>query len=240
LFCFVGLADLSTGGGTQAALMELANLSTSPTDKKALPPSPDLQRNLTRALLKGMEEYDTRAQLGKLGCVETMFLMLDSEFNEVQSLALQCLVGAAKNAENRMIIRVCGGLAKLIEYLGDGEFEATHEKALEVLAVSLTDPESMALVSQRGPADKLNPEGTAAPVTAVIQFVGSADHEVAIQALNCVAKAAALPANRRRLTDQRTEAQVAARADFARCCSHSLSGFLRACAPPTLCPTDPM
>ena len=61
--------------------------------------------------------------------------MLDVEYNEIQSLALQCLVGAAKNADNRMIIRVCGGLMKLIEYLQDETYVATHEKALAVLGV---------------------------------------------------------------------------------------------------------
>jgi hypothetical protein len=203
--------ELTNNGGMNA-LIQLLNVSVpNPADKKAVPAPPDLMRNLTRALLLGMEEFDTRAELGKLGAIESMFMMLDVEYNEIQSLAMQCLVGAAKNADNRMIIRVCGGLMKLIEYLQDETYVATHEKALAVLGVVLQDPVAMELVSQRGPSDKVNPNGTPAPVVEVIKFVASTDHDVAINALRCIRQAGNNAANRRRFTDQRTEEQVSNR-----------------------------
>ena len=156
-------------------------------------------------------QYDTRAELGKLGAIESVFMCLDVEYNEIQSLALQCLVGAAKNANNRMIIRVAGGLTKLVEYLAESKYEATHEKALGVLGVVLQDPVAMEFVSLRGPADKVNPNGTDAPVVQVIEFVSSADHDVAINALRCVAQASDNAANRRRFTDNNTEDLVSKR-----------------------------
>lgn len=201
-----------TNNGGMTALIELLNVVVpDPTDKKQVPAPPDLLRNLTRALLLGMEEYDTRAELGKLGAVESMFMCLDVEYNEIQSLAMQCLVGAAKNAQNRMIIRVCGGLMKLIAYLGEPEYAATHEKALEVLGVALQDPASMEFVSLRGPADKVNPDGTAAPIVEVIKFISSTDHDVAINAMKCVNQASDNAANRRRFTDNKTEDLVSTR-----------------------------
>ena len=203
--------QLSTNGGLEA-LITLLNASVpDPNDKKAVTPPPDLLRNLGRALLLNMDEYDARAQLGKLGCIESLFLMLNSEFNEVQSLGLQCIVNAAKNAYNREIIRICGGLTRLIDYLTEEEMKPTHGKALEALASVLRDEAAMEIVSQRGPIDKQNPTGTPAPIVVVIDFIKAADHDVAIAAMCCVAAASANAANRRRFKDNDTEAAIVAR-----------------------------
>lgn len=208
---FSSRVHLSNNGGT-TALMKLLNVSVpDPNDKKAVVPPPDLLRNLGRALYLAMDEYDSRAQLGKQGCIESMFLMLNSEFKEVQSLGLQCIVAAAKNSYNREIIRICGGLTRLIDYLSDEEMKATHDRALQALASVLRDEANMEIVSQRGPIDKQNPTGTDAPITVVIEFIGAADHDVAIEAMRCVAAASANAANRRRFKDNDTEAAVTAR-----------------------------
>lgn len=208
---FSSRAALAKNGGLTKLVELLKAVIPDPGNTKAPQPTPDLLRNLARAVLLCMEEYDARAMLGELQAIESVFVMLKSDYNEVQSLALDCVCAAARNSKNREIIRIIGGMECLITYLQDETFHATHEKALKAFASVLQDPEAMALVSQRGPADKANPNGTDAPITSVIKFIGAADHETAIQALGCVTQASANAVNRRRFMDQSTESAVSDR-----------------------------
>jgi hypothetical protein len=69
----------------------------------------------------------------------------------------------------------------------------------------------MAIVAERGPADKQNPNGTAAPIEAVQQYVNAKDNNTRAQALWCVARVASNADNRRLLMDLKIEVAVAAR-----------------------------
>lgn len=94
-----------------------------------------------------MAEYDTRAAIGPLGAIESMLLLLDSPYNEIQSLALQCIQMASKNKVNRKIVQDCGALPRLLEYCADEKYAATHCQALETLGQLLHDPEAMEAVA---------------------------------------------------------------------------------------------
>lgn len=69
----------------------------------------------------------------------------------------------------------------------------------------------MAVVAERGPADKQNPNGTPAPIEAVQKYVNADDKNTRAQALWCVARAAGIEDNRRLLMDLKIELAVAAR-----------------------------
>lgn len=59
-------------------------------------------------------------------------VLLDSEYAEIQSLALQALASAARHCRNQMIVRVCGGLEKLLHFVANPEYQRAHAQALEV------------------------------------------------------------------------------------------------------------
>lgn len=75
----------------------------------------------------------------------------------------------------------------------------------------LADPVNMAFVSERGPADKQNPNGTDAPVAILLGFVEASDNRTREQALRCMARAGGHVANRRLLRDLGAEKAIAAR-----------------------------
>ena len=204
---------MAEAGALDALVTLLVATVPDPADAKAAAPIPDLLRNLLRATLLLCDEYDARAALGagETGGIETLLVVLDSEYSELQSLALSCLMAACRNNRNRMIVRVSGGLVKLLQFIGNAKFAASHSQALQVLAELLGDSSAMAAVSERGPVDKQNPTGTPAPVTALVSFVSAADNGTRVNALNCVCNAAKNAANRRILMDLKVEKAVAER-----------------------------
>ena len=210
---FSGRVAIAEAGALEALVALLVATVPDPADAKAAAPIPDLLRNLLRATLLLCDEYDARAALGagETGGIETLLVVLDSEYSELQSLALSCLMAACRNNRNRMIVRVSGGLVKLLQFIGNPKFAASHSQALQVLAELLGDSSAMAAVSERGPVDKQNPTGTPAPVTALVSFVSAADNGTRVNALNCVCNAAKNAANRRILMDLKVEKAVAER-----------------------------
>eukprot|EP00038_Savillea_parva_P009597 m.184615 g.184615 ORF g.184615 m.184615 type:complete len:778 (+) comp16183_c0_seq1:43-2376(+) len=208
---YSGRVATTRAKGLDGLIQLLVDIIPDAADVKAAQPPPDLVRNTVRALALLFDDYDARAALGDAGGIESLLVLLHSEYTELQSLALTALARACKNARNQMIVRVCGGLEKLLDMVSNTEYTACHAQALEVLGELLSNPDNMMVVAERGPADKQNPNGTAAPIEAVQQYVNAANKQTRAQALLCVARAAAHPDNRRLLMDLKIENAVAAR-----------------------------
>eukprot|EP00040_Diaphanoeca_grandis_P014431 m.73199 g.73199 ORF g.73199 m.73199 type:complete len:799 (+) comp24536_c0_seq1:174-2570(+) len=213
---FSGRVQIFEAGGLEELIALLVRMVPDPADAKAAknaPQTPDLLRNTLQALSLLCDEHDARAALGKgdTGGVETLLVVLDSEYNELQSLALKCLLAATRITRNRMIVRVSGGLVKLIEFINKPEFQATHAQALNVLACLLNESAAMVAVSERGAGDKKNPAGFPAPVELFADFVKLPDTTTAVAALRCVTNAGKNAVNRRVLSMVKIEAAVASR-----------------------------
>jgi len=202
---YTGRAAILKSGGLAALIDLLVAIVPDAADLKAAPAPPDLARNTVRALGVLFDDYDARAAIGDAGGLESLMVLLDSEYPELQSLSLAALAKAAQNKRNQMIVRVCGGLEKLLGMVSKAEYASCHSQVLKVLGELLVDPVNMAVVSERGAPDKQNPQGTAAPIEAVKEFVQAGDNETRAQALWCVARAAGNEDNRRLLMDLKIE-----------------------------------
>ena len=202
---YTGRSSIMNSGGLDGLIQLLIAIVPDAADTKASPAPPDLARNTVRALGVLFDDYDARAAVGNAGGLESLMVLLDSEYPELQSLSLAALAKAAQHKRNQMIVRVCGGLEKLLGMVSKPEYAACHAQILRVLGELLVDPANMAVVSERGAPDKQNPNGTAAPIEAVKEFVNAGDNETRAQALWCVARAAGNEDNRRLLMDLKIE-----------------------------------
>lgn len=195
------LANLAQDFSTRVELMRRGALPAVAALLES--PSHDVQKYAAKTFLLMMDEYDARQAVTTLPtALDALVALLGSDYPELQQLALACLGRAARNQSNRTAIREKGGLERLIHFVSNAEFQASHPKALQALSEMLHDPTCMARLSESGPAGKdgISPPP---PVATLLSFLKPSSVEVQVQAALCVARAAGNENNRRHLLDNK-------------------------------------
>ncbi|KAJ7393398.1 Armadillo repeat-containing protein 3 [Desmophyllum pertusum] len=115
----------------------------------------DVQKNSVEAISLLVQDYHSRSAIRDLNGLQPLLALLDSEYAIVQQLALDSLIQITLDADNRGALRELEGLEKLVDFVGNKEYEDLHVQALQVLSNCLQDVESMQLIQTSGGLQKL-------------------------------------------------------------------------------------
>eukprot|EP00043_Microstomoeca_roanoka_P030303 m.25756 g.25756 ORF g.25756 m.25756 type:complete len:784 (-) comp9916_c0_seq3:47-2398(-) len=168
--------------------------------------SQDITRHALRALLALCEDYDGRSEVMSAQPNEALLQLLDSEYREIQELALQVVAKAARNQLCRQALYEVGVLERIIAFVANPEYSKSHVIGLDALSTMLYEPPALERVSAV-------PDGgqqSDAPLVKVLEFLKNEDPHVKVKALNCLQAAAHDNDNRRILRDFKTEAAIVA------------------------------
>lgn len=118
-------------------------------------PDCDVQKNSVEAVSLLVQDYHSRSAVKELNGLQPLLALLDSEYAIIQQLALECLIQITLDADNRGALRDLEGLEKLVDFVGNKEYEDLHVQALQVLSNCLQDVDSMQLIQTSGGLQKL-------------------------------------------------------------------------------------
>ncbi|KAM3860418.1 armadillo repeat-containing protein 3 [Diretmus argenteus] len=179
---FTGKVKIFDNGG----LLPLIQLLSSP--------DPDVKKNTLETIFNLVQDYPSRQAIHELGGIPPLLELLKSDFPIIQQLALKTLENITTDRDTRATFIDEQGFEKLMDVLNIKSFSDLYAVALEVVANTLGDSESLQLIHQGGGLARL------------MQFVlTSTIPEIQSNATKCIARVAQSPENRKLLHEQDVE-----------------------------------